>query len=43
VVLTPQWLASSLRKASRPDRARMSQLFADDGDNKARFSGESSK
>src|SRR6266849_5876730 len=27
VVLTPQWLASSLRKASRPDRARMSQLF----------------
>jgi len=27
-------------KASRPDRARMRQLFAGDGDNKARFSGE---
>ena len=28
-------------KASRPDRARMRQPFAGDGDNKARFSGES--
>jgi hypothetical protein len=30
-------------KASRPDRARMRRLFAGDGDNKARFSGESAK
>jgi hypothetical protein len=30
-------------KASRPDRARMSQFFAGDGDNKARFSGEITK
>jgi hypothetical protein len=28
-------------KASRPDRARTRRLFADDGDNNARFSGES--
>jgi hypothetical protein len=28
-------------KAIRPDRARMRQPFAGDGDNKARFSGES--
>src|SRR3984885_4744881 len=31
--------ASSLRKASRPDRARMNQVSADDGDKKARSPG----
>jgi hypothetical protein len=35
VDLTPQWSASSLRKASRPDRARMSQLSAGDGGEKS--------
>ena len=35
VDLTPQWLASSLRKASRPDRARMSRLSAGDGGEKS--------
>ena len=32
--------ASSLRKASRPDRARMNQVSADDGDKKADHRGE---
>ena len=35
VDLTPQWSASSLWKASRPDRARMSQLSAGDGGEKS--------
>ena len=33
----------SREKASRPDRARISHLFAGDGDNKSRFSGEITK
>jgi hypothetical protein len=35
VDLTPQWSASSLRKASRPDRARTSHLSAGDGGEKS--------
>jgi hypothetical protein len=35
VDLTPQWSASSLWKASRPDRARMNQLSAGDGGEKS--------
>jgi hypothetical protein len=35
VDLTPQWSASSLRKASRPDRARMSRFSAGDGGEKS--------
>ena len=43
VDLTPHWSASSLRKASRPDRARRSQFFAGDGGKKARYPGVSAR